>query len=219
MQKVYVAKLRGIIDDESIERLAAPLEIDGKTTQPAGVRRLRVEGDKTWVEFTLHEGRNRQIHRITEAAGTAVFRLARVLYAGLDAEGLRPGQWRYLTKDELKTFKADFGQPKKLVAPPPQPDAEKLERTRKRLEKVGEGQREERKRLARRAEDRTAETSAVDEAKPVVRARSSAARDSKGERSRAGTRRGATGPRANTPRSVRPDRETRGRKPSKARRR
>lgn len=162
VKKIYVAKLRGILDDAAIEQLAQPVEIDGKTTQPAGVRRLRVEGDKTWVEFTLHEGRNRQIHRITEAAGTAVFRLARISYAGLDAEGLRPGQWRYLTKDELKAFKADFGQPKRLVAPPPRPDDEKLARTRRRLEKVGEGQRETRKRLAQRAEDRTADDSHVE---------------------------------------------------------
>jgi 23S rRNA pseudouridine2605 synthase len=152
VKKVYVAKLRGILDDEAIARLGEPIELDGKTTQPAGVRRLRVEGDKTWVEFTLREGRNRQIHRITEAAGTAVFRLARVEYAGLDAEGLRPGQWRYLTKDELKVFKAEFGFPKKLMAAPRAPDAEKVDRTRRRLEKVGEGQRQERKRLNQRAQ-------------------------------------------------------------------
>lgn len=190
VKKVYVAKLRGVVDDDTLGRLSQPLEIDGKTTQPANVRRLRVEGDKTWVEFTLHEGRNRQIHRITEAAGTVVFRLARVEYAGLDAEGLRPGQWRYLTKDELKTFKAEYGQPKKLVPPPPLPDAEKLARTRKRLEKVGEGQREARKRLAHRAEERTATEIGLERTRPTT-ARTSHPREAntaikKGRKPRAG---------------------------------
>lgn len=139
VEKVYVAKLRGVLDDDAIAELTKPIMIDGKSTQPAKVRRLRVEGDKTWVEFTLREGRNRQIHRITEAAGTAVFRLARISFAGLSAEGLRPGQWRYLGKDELRAFKADYGVPKKIVTPPMPPTPEKLERTRKRVENVRTG--------------------------------------------------------------------------------
>jgi 23S rRNA pseudouridine2605 synthase len=201
VKKVYVAKLRGIVDDEMITKLGEPLDIDGKVTQPANVRRLRVEGDKTWVEFTLREGRNRQIHRITEAAGTAVFRLARVEYAGLDAEGLRPGQWRYLTKDELKVFKAEFGLPKKLVAPPRLPDAEKVERTRRRMEKVGEGQREERKRLAQRSQERTADEAAIEGLMPAARGGASGnANASRAATARSSTARSSTA-RSSTARS------------------
>lgn len=136
VEKIYVAKLRGVLDDEAIEGLCKPILIDGKPTQPAMVRRLRVEGDKTWVEFTLHEGRNRQIHRVTEASGSAVFRLARLKFAGLTADNLRPGQWRYLTKDELKDFKAEYGVPKRIVTPPAPPSEEKLARTRQRVENI-----------------------------------------------------------------------------------
>lgn len=139
VEKVYVAKLRGVLDDAAIAELAKPISIDGKVTQPAEVRRLRVEGDKTWVEFTLREGRNRQIHRITEAAGSAVFRLARISFAGLTADGLRPGHWRYLTKDELRTFKAEYGVPKKIVLAPTPPKPEKLERTHRRVENIRTG--------------------------------------------------------------------------------
>src|SRR5690606_31123327 len=134
--KVYVAKLRGVLDDDKIEALRQPVTIDGKRTQPAEARRLRVEGDKTWDEFTLREGRNRQIHHIAEAAGTAVFRLARLSFAGLTADGLRPGQWRYLTKDELRAFKTTYGVPKKVAPPPPPPKEEKVARTRKRVENI-----------------------------------------------------------------------------------
>lgn len=136
VEKIYVAKLRGVLGDEAIEGLCKPILIDGKPTQPAAVRRLRVEGDKTWVEFTLHEGRNRQIHRVTEAAGSAVFRLARLKFAGLTADNLRPGQWRYLTKDELRDFKEEYGVPKRVVAPPAPPSDDKLARTRQRVENI-----------------------------------------------------------------------------------
>ena len=135
VEKVYVAKVRGVMDNAAIERLAQPIEIEGNMTRPAEVKRLRVEGDKTWIQIVLHEGRNRQIHRMLEAAGSAVFRLARLSFAGLTADGLRPGQWRFLSKDELREFKATFGYPKRIAAPPAAPEPERVARTRRRLEK------------------------------------------------------------------------------------
>jgi 23S rRNA pseudouridine2605 synthase len=114
--KVYVAKVRGVVDDAQLERWREPIVIDGKKTRPAQVRRLRVEGDKTWIEVTLTEGRNRQIHRLGEAVGNIVLRLARIAFAGINHEGLRPGQWRYLTREELTALKRDHGVPLKVRA-------------------------------------------------------------------------------------------------------
>jgi 23S rRNA pseudouridine2605 synthase len=207
VEKVYVAKLRGVLGDDVIDALAQPIDIDGKSTQPAKVKRLRVEGDKTWVEFTLREGRNRQIHRITEAAGTAVFRLARISFAGLDAEGLRPGQWRYLSKDELRAFKTEYGFPKKVATPPMPPTAEKLERTHRRVENIRTG---DKQKAAEKAKEHVAETgrglrrgskkrtrNSAEGTRSVAKGRASsdartvAGRSTNGRASAVGTRRGA----------------------------
>jgi 23S rRNA pseudouridine2605 synthase len=48
-----------------------------------------------------------------EATGFRVMRLARVSFAGISADGLRPGDWRYLTADELAALKRQFGVPKR----------------------------------------------------------------------------------------------------------
>ena len=56
-----------------------------------------------------------------DASGFRVMRLARTEFAGITSEGLRPGEWRYLTADELTTLKADFGVPKRVVSPPRAP--------------------------------------------------------------------------------------------------
>lgn len=112
--KVYVAKVRGVVDDAGLERFRARLTIDGRETRPATVRRLRVEGDKTWLEVTLTEGRNRQVRRLADAAGHPVLRLARVSYAGIEVEGLRPGQWRALSREELVAIKKQFGVPRSV---------------------------------------------------------------------------------------------------------
>jgi 23S rRNA pseudouridine2605 synthase len=115
--KVYVAKVKGTVDDDALERFRERIVIDGRPTQPAQVRRLRFEGDKTWLEITLREGRNRQVRRLGEATGFPVMRLARLSHAGVTSEDLRPGQWRELTLDELVDLKKTYGVPKKVRAP------------------------------------------------------------------------------------------------------
>ena len=115
--KVYVAKVKGAVDDAALERFSERIVIDGRPTQPAQVTRLRFEGDKTWLEITLREGRNRQVRRLGEATGFPVMRLARISHAGVTSEDLRPGQWRPLSLDELVNMKRDYGVPKKVRAP------------------------------------------------------------------------------------------------------
>ncbi|MEP7053452.1 MAG: pseudouridine synthase, partial [Pseudomonadota bacterium] len=115
-KKVYVAKVQGLVQDEQLLDWRKSIEIDGRATAPAEVRRLRFEGDKTWLELTLREGRNRQVRRLGEATGSLVMRLARISHAGITAEDLRPGQWRHLTIDELVALKAEFGVPHRVRA-------------------------------------------------------------------------------------------------------
>jgi len=112
--KVYVAKLAGTVGEDKLERWRKGVALDDGPTLPATVRLLRHEGDKTWVEIILHEGRNQQIRRTAEALGHECMRLARVAFADIEAGGLKPGQWRYLTVDELKKLKRRFGTPKRV---------------------------------------------------------------------------------------------------------
>jgi 23S rRNA pseudouridine2605 synthase len=115
-KKVYVAKVQGLVQDDQLLDWRKSIEIDGRATAPAEVRRLRFEGDKTWLELTLREGRNRQVRRLGEATGSLVMRLARISHAGVTAEDLRPGQWRHLSLDELALLKQEFGVPHRVRA-------------------------------------------------------------------------------------------------------
>ena len=123
--KVYAAMVQKYVTEEDLELFRSSIDIDGKKTRPAEVRILRREGDKTWLEITLREGKNRQIRRLGDHAGIQVVRLSRLSHAGIDAQGLRPGKWRFLTKTELLELKQQYGVPKKVhdspaVAPKPQ---------------------------------------------------------------------------------------------------
>jgi 23S rRNA pseudouridine2605 synthase len=116
--KTYVVKLQGIMRDEDLDHWRRGVELEDGKTGPARVRLLRHEGDKTWLELTITEGKNQQIRRMGDATHFRVMRLARTSFAGITSDGLAPGRWRHLTADELTTLKKEHGVPKRVVQPP-----------------------------------------------------------------------------------------------------
>lgn len=100
VEKTYHVWLSGFYKD-ALPKLAESIEIDGRMTRPAKVRLLSCEGETAMTEFTISEGRNRQIRRICESAGVTVTRLKRVKEGGLQIGDLKPGQWRDLTEEEI----------------------------------------------------------------------------------------------------------------------
>ena len=122
--KTYIVKVSRQMEERDMERWRTGVDLDDGKTAPAKVKHVRDEGGKTWLEVTIHEGKNQQIRRMGDATGFSVNRLARLSFAGIDAEGLRPGAWRYLTREELVALKDAYGVPRKVVmpgadAPPP----------------------------------------------------------------------------------------------------
>ncbi|WP_438002028.1 pseudouridine synthase [Sorangium sp. So ce185] len=112
--KTYVLKVQGVMSEDDLTPWREGIRLEDGVTLPAEARVLRHEGDKTWLEVTLREGRNQQIRRMGEATGWPVMRLARTTFAGVSSEGLRPGEWRALTVDELLHIREAFGVPKRI---------------------------------------------------------------------------------------------------------
>jgi len=110
--KAYVVKVRGQVPLPKIEALRNGVVLDdGQKTKPAHLFIVREEKTNTWLQITITEGRNRQIHRMCEAMGLVVMRLSRVEFAGVSAEGLRPGDYRELSAKELSKLDKDFRTP------------------------------------------------------------------------------------------------------------
>lgn len=103
VSKVYEVSTVGYTPGAEI-RLAKPIELDGYTIRPPKVKLLKVNGQKAKFEVTIHEGRNRQVRRMCEAAGMTVTRLKRIREGNLFLGDLKPGQWRYLTPEEIEKF-------------------------------------------------------------------------------------------------------------------
>ena len=96
VDKVYEVETWTQPTDADLQRLRDGVLLEDGPTRPAGVRRL----DGARIELTIHEGRNRQVKRMLEAVGHRVRHLHRSRYAGLTVDGLAPGAWRELGRDE-----------------------------------------------------------------------------------------------------------------------
>src|SRR5579872_6312145 len=99
--KVYVADVEGEPSDKTLRMLAEGVELEDGRTAPAHARRL----GPSRIELTLHQGRKHQVKRMCEAVGHPVRRLHRSVYAGLTLDGLEPGRWRELTRDEVESLR------------------------------------------------------------------------------------------------------------------
>ena len=103
--KAYYTWVEGDCTDERLEQLRRPMELDGVRLRPAAVERLERSENGALLAITIHEGKNRQVRRMCEQVGLHVTRLRRVSEGGVSLGDLRPGRWRALTEEEIKTLR------------------------------------------------------------------------------------------------------------------
>ena len=118
--KTYWAQVEREITAEALERVRKGLVLNDGPTLPCQARgiaepvlpqrvppvRFRKTVPTSWVEIQLREGRNRQVRRMLANVGFPVLRLLRCAIGPLTIEGLAPGQWREITKEEMQNLKS-----------------------------------------------------------------------------------------------------------------
>ncbi len=100
--KTYIVTVKGKPSENAIQSLRKGIKIENYITAPAYVNVLSIYENKTKLEITIHEGRNRQVRKMCEKIGNPVIRLKRVAYGGVQLGNLKLGEWRYLTESEKK---------------------------------------------------------------------------------------------------------------------
>ena len=106
IDKVYIAKVNGIVTGLDIKKLRNGVIIDGRKTGKSRVKLKSVDkkNNKSIVEITIHEGRNHQVRKMFEVLGYEVIKLRREKYAFLTLDKVKVGEYRKLTFKEVTTL-------------------------------------------------------------------------------------------------------------------
>ncbi len=110
--KIYWVQVEGTPDDDALQRLRQGVVLKDGVTLPAQARRMdapiglwsrtppvrfRKLIPTTWLELVIHEGKNRQVRRMTACVGFPTLRLVRWRVGGWTLARLAPGEWRWST--------------------------------------------------------------------------------------------------------------------------
>jgi len=104
--KTYMVKVKGFITRDTLKAMSRGTRLEDGYFKPERLRIDKVNQKSTWVEITIHEGKNRIIKRFFDAYGYNVTRLIRVAIGNMRLENLRPGDFRYLERREVKEMLA-----------------------------------------------------------------------------------------------------------------
>jgi len=122
--KTYHVKVRGVPEERLVEKLRRGITLDGRRTLPCEIDRLRTTGTaedtgNSWFEVRLREGRTQQIRKMFKALGHPVSKLKRVSIGPISDGSLSAGQWRELTKQEVRLLATQKEPARKRVAKRP----------------------------------------------------------------------------------------------------
>lgn len=103
IDKVYIAKVEGILTGYDVKRLRSGIVIDGYKTSKCHVKVKSIDKKKNTciVEIVIHEGRNHQVKKMIESVGKKVIKLKRERFAILTTDGVKAGDYRRLTNKEV----------------------------------------------------------------------------------------------------------------------
>jgi len=111
--KVYRVKVRGVPNEQTLERWRAGVRLEEGKTAPADIRLVRSGDGKAWLEMTLSEGRRREIRRMCEYVGHPVEKLQRIAVGPINLGKLHSGEHRLLREREVYALRhaAGLGPP------------------------------------------------------------------------------------------------------------
>ncbi len=101
VEKVYEVKVFGHVNEGILAKIKRGVMTEDGLLKPKSVRVIEQLPNKTWLEFRLNEGKNREIRKICEAVELTVDKLRRVAIEGLNIQSLSPGKYVFTTRKEL----------------------------------------------------------------------------------------------------------------------
>lgn len=101
VEKVYEVKVFGHVNEGILAKIKRGVMTEDGLLKPKSIRVIEQLPNKTWLEFRLNEGKNREIRKICDAVELTVDKLRRVAIEGLNIQSMAPGRYVFTTRKEL----------------------------------------------------------------------------------------------------------------------
>ena len=101
VDKTYVAEVDGVVAKATVKRLLAGVTLEDGPVEVSAAKVVSTSADRSIIEVVIHEGRNRIVRRLLDEVGHPVRKLTRTAIGPVLLRGLRRGDLRELTLDEL----------------------------------------------------------------------------------------------------------------------
>jgi 23S rRNA pseudouridine2605 synthase len=106
VEKTYLVQVAGHPDHEDLQKLLKGVWLSDGHVSARRVKRLKSQGESTWLEIVLNEGKNREIRRMLARLGHKVMVLRRIAIGPVRLDKLRRGKARRLKVEELERLRA-----------------------------------------------------------------------------------------------------------------
>lgn len=107
--KVYLAWVWGRVSDAALDQLRKGVELEDGVTAPAKASVMKQTPKQSLIRLQIHEGKKREVKRMCKAVGHPVASLTRLAFCGIQVGDLKPGDWRYLTDEEVGMLRSKTG--------------------------------------------------------------------------------------------------------------
>lgn len=106
IQKTYIAKIDGILNEEDFKQIRKGIKIDERILKVDHMKVKEIDKQKntSLVEVTIHEGRNHIVRKLFATLGYDVLKLSRIAYGSLTLGNLKSGEYRTLSYEEVKSL-------------------------------------------------------------------------------------------------------------------
>jgi len=103
--RTYLVKVKRVPDEKNMKRMRKGVLVDGVLYKFSSVQVDRVTGMNSWLTVTLHEGKNRHIHKVCSSTGHHVIKIIRIRFGEISLGKLRPGEIREMAPREIMKLK------------------------------------------------------------------------------------------------------------------
>lgn len=98
VEKVYKVLVKGKPGKETLAKFEKGVMVEGQRAAATKIQVLESQAEDTWIELTIHEGRNRQIRKMCHTVGHPVVRLIRLKLGPYELSSLKPGEYKQISK-------------------------------------------------------------------------------------------------------------------------